>query len=86
MKIKNRIIKKTFKTASVLNFKLSTIIFIVFLIFKLGKIGVVADWSWLWVTCPLWMSWALLIGFFAAIFAIFIAFMFFVGLLSVIFK
>jgi len=30
------------------------IVFIVFLILKLTGISVVANWSWLWVTCPLW--------------------------------
>ena len=38
---------------------LGTILFVVFLILKLlGKI----DWSWWWVTSPLWISWALIIG------------------------
>lgn len=30
------------------------IVFIVFLILKLAGIGVVATWSWWWVTAPLW--------------------------------
>lgn len=28
---------------------------------KLAKIGAVAEWSWWWVTCPLWGGIALLI-------------------------
>lgn len=30
-------------------------VFIVFLIMKLAEIGVVANWSWWWVTAPLWL-------------------------------
>ncbi len=28
--------------------------FVVFLVLKLAEIGVVAGWSWWWVTAPLW--------------------------------
>lgn len=31
------------------------LIFLVFLVFKLAGMGHVADWSWWWVTAPLWM-------------------------------
>ena len=31
------------------------LVFIVFLVFKLAQIGVVANWSWWWVTSPLWI-------------------------------
>lgn len=31
------------------------LVFIVFLVLKLTEIGVVADWSWWWVLCPLWI-------------------------------
>jgi hypothetical protein len=34
---------------------LSTILFITFLVMKLGGIGDVANWSWWWVTAPLWI-------------------------------
>lgn len=34
---------------------LSTMVFIVFLTLKLCEIGVIADWSWWWVTSPLWI-------------------------------
>ena len=37
------------------------LVFIVFLIFKLGEIGVVAKWSWWWVTSPLWIPIVLVI-------------------------
>lgn len=30
-------------------------VFLVFLILKLAEIGVVANWSWWWVTAPLWL-------------------------------
>lgn len=30
-------------------------VFIVFLVLKLAEIGVVASWSWWWVTSPLWI-------------------------------
>ena len=36
--------------------------FIVFLILKLAEIGQVKDWSWWWVTCPLWIVPAILIA------------------------
>ena len=39
-------------------------IFIVFLIFKLGEIGVVANWSWWWVTSPLWVPFGIILGIF----------------------
>lgn len=29
-------------------------VFLVFLFLKLSEIGVVASWSWWWVTAPLW--------------------------------
>jgi hypothetical protein len=34
---------------------LGTILFVVFLVMKLAKIGDVANWSWWWVTAPLWI-------------------------------
>ena len=56
---------------------LSTIVFIVFLVMKLGRIGEVANWSWWWVTAPLWLpitivlALMLLFGLIAVIVAIF---------------
>lgn len=37
-------------------------LFLVFLVLKLTGISVVADWSWWWVTCPLWIPPALFIA------------------------
>lgn len=31
-----------------------TIFFIVLFILKVCKVGTVANWSWLWITAPLW--------------------------------
>ncbi len=33
---------------------IATLVFLVFLVLKLGGWGVVATWSWWWVTAPLW--------------------------------
>ena len=46
------------QTTTLFNPSLSTLLFIVFLILKLtGNI----DWSWWWVTSPLWIPLALLL-------------------------
>lgn len=42
--------------------ELSGILFVVFLVLKLAKIGEVADWSWWWVTCPLWITPAIVLA------------------------
>ena len=34
---------------------ISTVVFLIFLVLKLAGIGVVATWSWWWVTSPLWI-------------------------------
>jgi len=41
---------------------LGTIIFLIFLVMKLGGIGQVAEWSWFWVTAPLWIPIAFLLS------------------------
>jgi hypothetical protein len=41
---------------------LGGVIFIVFLILKLAGIGQVANWSWWWVTSPLWIPAAIVLG------------------------
>ena len=41
---------------------LGGLIFIVFLVMKLAEIGQVANWSWWWVTSPLWIPIALILG------------------------
>lgn len=43
---------------------LGTLIFLVFLTLKLAGIGEVANWSWWWVTSPLWLPAVIVIGFF----------------------
>lgn len=37
------------------------LMFIVFLMLKLAGIGVVAHWSWWWVTAPLWAPLAIVL-------------------------
>jgi hypothetical protein len=36
-----------------------TVLFLVFLTLKLAEVGPVANWSWWWVTSPLWIPLAL---------------------------
>lgn len=38
---------------------ISTVLFLIFLTLKLAEVGPVADWSWWWVTSPLWIPLAL---------------------------
>ena len=37
---------------------LGGLVFVVLLFLKLAGIGVVASWSWWWVTLPLWIGFA----------------------------
>jgi small Trp-rich protein len=46
---------------------LGGLIFIVFLVMKLAEIGQVANWSWWWVTSPLWIPVALILGIFGVV-------------------
>jgi hypothetical protein len=41
---------------------LGTLLFLIFLVMKLAGIGSVANWSWWWVTSPLWIPAAIVIG------------------------
>ena len=41
---------------------LTGLVFVVFLALKLAEIGVVATWSWWWVTSPLWIPILLALG------------------------
>lgn len=34
-------------------------VFLIFLALKLAQVGVVASWSWWWVTAPLWLPFGL---------------------------
>lgn len=45
---------KTSGRKSFIKIGLSTGIFLVLLFLKLGEFGIVKDWSWWWVTSPLW--------------------------------
>ena len=45
---------------------IGTILFLIFLTLKLAEVGPVAQWSWWWVTSPLWIPFAL-IGIMAAV-------------------
>jgi hypothetical protein len=57
--------KKTNKSLGI-----AGIIFLIFLILKLSDAGVVANWSWRWVTSPLWIPFcvAFTIEFFSRLF------------------
>jgi hypothetical protein len=39
---------------------IGTILFLIFLTLKLAEVGPVAEWSWWWVTSPLWIPFALI--------------------------
>jgi hypothetical protein len=41
---------------------LGTVLFLIFLTMKLTGVGLVATWSWWWVTSPLWIPIALVLG------------------------
>jgi hypothetical protein len=59
------------QTTTVISSSLTTILFVVFLTLKLtGNI----DWNWWWVTSPLWLPLAILIGFVALVITIGIIF------------
>ncbi len=40
---------------------LCSMVFIVFLILKRAGVGVVATWSWWWVTSPLWIPFVIVL-------------------------
>jgi small Trp-rich protein len=54
---------------------IGTVLFLIFLTLKLAEIGPVANWSWWWVTSPLWIPLALVIAIvaIAAIVAVIVA-------------
>ena len=47
-------------------FGIGMILFLIFLTLKLGGWGVVATWSWWWVTSPLWIP-VIAVGFFVVL-------------------
>lgn len=48
-------------------FGLSTLLFLIFLVLKLTNY---ITWSWLWITSPLWIPWAIVLGVFIILFPI----------------
>jgi len=46
---------------------LGTVVFLIFLVLKLANIAPVANWSWWWVTCPLWIPFVIGITIFGII-------------------
>lgn len=44
--------------------------FLLFLVFLILKLCAVIDWSWVWVCAPLWIPFAIVIGFIASAFLI----------------
>ena len=55
---------------SFLGIGLGGIVFLIFLVLKLANIGVVANWSWFWVTSPLWIPILIVIAVLIIIFII----------------
>jgi len=49
---------------------LCSLVFAVFLALKLAEIGVVAGWSWWWVTAPLWIPITLIVSLFLIVFIV----------------
>lgn len=43
---------------------LPIVLFLIFLTLKLAGIGIVANWSWLWIFSPLWIPIAIFFSFF----------------------
>jgi len=43
-------------------FGIGVILFLIFLVLKLGGWGVVATWSWWWVTAPFWLPTLVILG------------------------
>ena len=41
---------------------LGGIVFVIFLVLKLAGIGQVANWSWWWITSPLWIPWVIILS------------------------
>ena len=45
-------------------------VFLIFLFLKLAEIGVVATWSWWWVTAPLWIPFTIVFSLLAILLTI----------------
>ena len=48
------------KKATTGGLSIGTVLFLIFLTLKLAEVGPVANWSWWWVTSPLWIPLALI--------------------------
>lgn len=46
---------------------IGTIVFFIFLFMKLSGTQPVAEWSWWWVTAPLWLPTVIIVGIFLGI-------------------
>ena len=46
-------------------------VFLIFLFLKLAGIGVVATWSWWWVTAPLWLPTVAVIAVFLIVYIVY---------------
>lgn len=55
------------KTKSV-SFPIFGILGLIFVTLKLAEIGIVATWSWLWVTSPFWLPLAVVLSIAAIVF------------------
>ena len=49
---------------------IGTVLFLIFLTLKLAGIGQIANWSWWWVTSPLWIPILLIIAIFLIAFIV----------------
>ena len=52
------------KKATTGGLSIGTVLFLIFLTLKLAEVGPVANWSWWWVTSPLWLPAVIVFGFF----------------------
>ena len=54
----NEEVKNNYKSSSIVMNNMAPILFLIFLVLKLTK---QIDWSWWWITSPLWISLVLLV-------------------------
>jgi hypothetical protein len=73
---------KITKEKALVSMNLTTPLFLIFLVLKLAKIEPVANWSWWWVTSPLWIPISILVGALLLIGVIALFTLFIVGLLK----
>lgn len=51
---------------------IAMVLFLIFLVLKLAAIGVVATWSWWWITAPLWIGFVLALAVYVIAAAVFV--------------